>query len=132
MAPRVVIIGTGPAGVRAAQALVEAGLRPTVVDEGRRDGGQIYRRQPEGFSRSYETLYGTEAERAASLHQSFDALKDKIDYLPETLVWNISPNTAHLASGTRYQTLTFDSPDCLQRRDGPADAGQGLAPGRHV
>ena len=56
MAPRVVIIGTGPAGVRAAEALVEAGLRPTVIDEGRRDGGQIYRRQPEGFSRSYETL----------------------------------------------------------------------------
>ena len=54
-------------------------------------------------------MYGTEAERAASLHQRFDALKGKIDYLPETLVWNISPNTVHLASGTRYQTLTFDS-----------------------
>ncbi|RDJ97279.1 NAD(P)/FAD-dependent oxidoreductase [Paraburkholderia lacunae] len=109
MAPRVVIIGAGPAGVRAAQALVEAGLRPVVVDEGRRDGGQIYRRQPEGFSRSYETLYGTEAARAASLHQSFDVLKNRIDYLPETLVWNISPNTAHLVSGTRYHTLAFDA-----------------------
>ncbi|RDJ99947.1 NAD(P)/FAD-dependent oxidoreductase [Paraburkholderia lacunae] len=109
MAPRVVVIGTGPAGVRAAQALVEAGLRPVVVDEGRRDGGQIYRRQPEGFSRSYETLYGTEAARAAALHQSFDALKNRIDYLPETLVWNISPNTAHLVSGTRYHTLAFDA-----------------------
>ncbi|OAJ52860.1 FAD/NAD(P)-binding oxidoreductase [Paraburkholderia ginsengiterrae] len=109
MAPRVVIIGTGPAGVRAAQALVEAGLRPTVIDEGRRDGGQIYRRQPEGFSRSYETLYGTEAGRAASLHECFDILKSKIDYLPETLVWNISPNTVHLSSGTRYRTLAFDA-----------------------
>ena len=109
MAPRVVVIGSGPAGVRAAQALVEAGLRPTVIDEGRRDGGQIYRRQPEGFSRSYDTLYGTEAERAASLHASFDALKSMIDYLPETLVWNISPNAVHLVSGTRYRTLAFDS-----------------------
>ena len=109
MAPRVVIIGAGPAGVRAAQALVEAGLRPAVIDEGRRDGGQIYRRQPDGFSRSYETLYGTEAERAASLHRSFDALKSRIDYLPETLVWNISPNTVHLVSGTRYRTLAFDA-----------------------
>lgn len=109
MAPRVVIIGTGPAGVRAAQALVEAGLRPTVIDEGRRDGGQIYRRQPEGFSRTYETLYGTEAARAAALHQSFDALKGKFDYLPETLVWNITPNTVHLVSGTQYRTLAFDS-----------------------
>ncbi|CAB3734950.1 FAD/NAD(P)-dependent oxidoreductase [Paraburkholderia rhynchosiae] len=109
MAPRVVIIGGGPAGVRAAQALVQAGLRPTVIDEGRRDGGQIYRRQPEGFSRSYETLYGTEAERAASLHQSFDALKSKLDYLPETLVWNISANAVHMVSGTRYRTLAFDA-----------------------
>ena len=47
-APRVVVVGAGPAGVRAAQALVQAGLRPIVIDEGRRDGGQIYRRQPEG------------------------------------------------------------------------------------
>jgi Pyruvate/2-oxoglutarate dehydrogenase complex, dihydrolipoamide dehydrogenase (E3) component, and related enzymes len=109
MAPRVVVIGAGPAGVRAAQALAEAGLRPVVIDEGRRDGGQIYRRQPEGFSRSYETLYGTEAERAASLHRSFDALKSRIDYLPETLVWNISPNTVHLVSGTRYRSLAFDA-----------------------
>ncbi len=92
MAARVIVIGAGPAGVRAAQALVEAGLRPVVIDEGRRDGGQIYRRQPEGFSRSYETLYGTEAGRAASLHQDFDTLKSRIDYLPETLVWNIGAN----------------------------------------
>ncbi len=109
MATRVIVIGTGPAGVRAAQALVEAGVRPTVIDEGRRDGGQIYRRQPEGFSRSYETLYGTEAARAASLHQTFDELKDKIDYLPETLVWNISPGTVHVVNGNQYRTLDFDA-----------------------
>ncbi len=41
--PRVVVVGAGPAGVRAAQVLVEAGVRPIVIDEGRRDGGQIYR-----------------------------------------------------------------------------------------
>jgi NADPH-dependent 2,4-dienoyl-CoA reductase/sulfur reductase-like enzyme len=109
MATHVIVIGAGPAGVRAAQALVEAGLRPTVVDEGRRDGGQIYRRQPEGFTRSYATLYGTEAARAASVHQSFDALRPKIDYLPETLVWNISPGEVHLVTGTRYRTLPFDA-----------------------
>jgi len=109
MAPRVIVIGAGPAGVRAAEALVEAGLRPTVIDEGRRDGGQIYRRQPEGFSRSYDTLYGTEAERAASLHQSFDSLRSRLDYRSETLVWNISANAVHTVSGTRYGTLPFDA-----------------------
>ena len=61
--PRVIVVGAGPAGVRAAQTLVEAGLRPIVIDEGRRDGGQIYRRQPEGFARSYPQLYGTEAQK---------------------------------------------------------------------
>ncbi|WP_133647132.1 NAD(P)/FAD-dependent oxidoreductase [Paraburkholderia flava] len=105
---RVVVIGCGPAGVRAAQAFVEAGVRPVVVDEGMRSGGQIYRRQPEGFSRSYDTLYGTEAERAASLHRDFDALREHIDYLPETLVWNVGQNAVHVVRGTRYRRLPFD------------------------
>ena len=109
MAARVIVIGAGPAGVRAAQALAGAGLRPTVIDEGRRDGGQIYRRQPEGFSRTYDALYGTEAARAASVHATFDALRSRIDYLPETLVWNISPGMVHLVSGTRYHALKFDA-----------------------
>lgn len=109
MAARIVIVGTGPAGVRAAQALVKAGHRPVVVDEGRRDGGQIYRRQPEGFTRSYETLYGTEAARAKALHRSFDALKGHIEYLPETLVWNVTPGEIHLVAGERYRALAFDA-----------------------
>jgi NADPH-dependent 2,4-dienoyl-CoA reductase/sulfur reductase-like enzyme len=106
---KVVVIGAGPAGVRAAQTLVAAGLRPVVVDEGRRDGGQIYRRQPEGFKRSYETLYGTEAARAATLHHDFDALRTHIDYVPDTLVWNVTPKSVHLVSGSHYQELAFDT-----------------------
>ncbi|KXV02569.1 FAD/NAD(P)-binding oxidoreductase [Caballeronia megalochromosomata] len=109
MAATVIVIGAGPAGVRAAQALVEAGLRPMVIDESRRDGGQIYRRQPEGFTRTYDTLYGTEAERARALHEAFDALRPKIDYLPDTLVWNIEPNAVHVMGGTRHRRLAFDA-----------------------
>ena len=107
--PRIVVVGTGPAGVRAAQALVEAGLRPTVVDEGRRDGGQIYRRQPEGFKRSYEKLYGSEAAKAQALHSDFDALRPKIDYRGETLAWNITEKTLHLAHAGQGETLPFDA-----------------------
>jgi len=109
MARRVIVIGTGPAGVRAAQELVSGGLRPTVIDEGAKDGGQIYRRQPDGFTRSYATLYGTEAAHAQSLHLDFDALKGKIDYLPHTLVWNITPGTVHFASDAQYRTMEFDA-----------------------
>jgi NADPH-dependent 2,4-dienoyl-CoA reductase/sulfur reductase-like enzyme len=58
---RVVVIGAGPAGIRAAEALVEAGVRPVVLDEQQRDGGQIYRRQPDGITRHYGALYGSAA-----------------------------------------------------------------------
>ncbi|WP_342634463.1 NAD(P)-binding protein [Phyllobacterium salinisoli] len=42
----VAIVGAGPAGIRAAVALVAGGIRPIVIDDGQRAGGQIYRRPP--------------------------------------------------------------------------------------
>ena len=107
--PRVIIIGAGPAGVRCAETLVRAGLRPTVVDENRRDGGQIYRRQPDNFTRPYDKLYGTEAERAQSLHASFDALRAKVDYMPETLAWNIFGGKLHVVRDQRSKALPYDA-----------------------
>ena len=107
--PRVIVIGAGPAGVRCAQTLVEAGLRPIVVDENRRDGGQIYRRQPDTFTRPYAKLYGTEAERAQALHASFDVLRTKVDYMPETLAWNISEGNVHVTCNGRTRALPYDA-----------------------
>lgn len=105
----IIIVGAGPAGVRAAEALVEAGRRPTVIDEGCRDGGQIYRRQPESFHRSYATLYGSEAKRAAALHKTFNGLKDEIDYRPNTLAWNVSENRLHIARSSQSTVLPYDA-----------------------
>ena len=107
--PRVIIIGAGPAGVRCAETLVAAGLRPTVIDENRRDGGQIYRRQPDNFTRPYAKLYGTEAGRAQALHASFDALRGRIDYFPETLAWNIFGGELHVAHDHRTRSLPYDA-----------------------
>ena len=107
--PRIIIVGAGPAGVRCAETLVAAGLRPTVVDENRRDGGQIYRRQPDNFTRPYARLYGTEAGRAQSLHESFDALRDRIDYLPETLAWNIFSRQLHVTDQRHSRALPYDA-----------------------
>lgn len=107
--PRVVIVGAGPAGVRAAEALVAAGLRPTVVDEGRRDGGQIYRRQPEGFTRSSADLYGTEAGRADALHATFDAIRPAIDYRPDHLAWNVADSLLHVVHEGTASALPFDA-----------------------
>ncbi len=107
--PRVIIIGAGPSGVRCAETLVAAGLRPIVVDENRRDGGQIYRRQPDNFTRPYAKLYGTEAGRAQSLHASFDALRDKIDHWPETLAWNIADQKLHVIKNGLASALPYDA-----------------------
>jgi NADPH-dependent 2,4-dienoyl-CoA reductase/sulfur reductase-like enzyme len=107
--PRVIVIGAGPAGVRCAETLVAAGLRPIVVDENRRDGGQIYRRQPDNFTRPYAKLYGTEAERAQALHAGFDALRGRIDYMPETLAWNISGGKLYVVRDQRSKALPYDA-----------------------
>lgn len=107
--PRIVVVGAGPAGVRAAQALVECGLRPVLVDEGQRDGGQIYRRQPAGFTRPYAKLYGTEATKAQSLHDSFDALRAHIDYRPDTLAWNVTEGQLHAVREGQAVTLPYDA-----------------------
>jgi NADPH-dependent 2,4-dienoyl-CoA reductase/sulfur reductase-like enzyme len=107
--PRVVIVGAGPSGVRCAETLVAAGLRPIVVDENWRDGGQIYRRQPGNFTRPYAKLYGTEAARARALHESFDALRGKIDYLQETLAWNIFDGELHIVRNQVASTVPYDA-----------------------
>jgi NADPH-dependent 2,4-dienoyl-CoA reductase/sulfur reductase-like enzyme len=86
---RIVIVGAGPAGVRAAETLVAAGLKPIVIDENARWGGQIYRQPPAngGFERSKKTLYGFEAHKADALHSTMAALLPSVDYRPDTLAW---------------------------------------------
>lgn len=91
-----IVVGAGPAGIAAALALAEAGLRPIVIDEAARAGGQIFRRPPPGFTRPPRALYGADAAAGTRLHRAFDALGDRIDYRPETLVWAIEPDAVHL------------------------------------
>jgi NADPH-dependent 2,4-dienoyl-CoA reductase/sulfur reductase-like enzyme len=106
---RVIVVGAGPAGVRAAATLAAAGLRPLVVDEGSRDGGQIYRRQPAGFRREYATLYGSEAAKAEAVHREFDALRPRIDFRPDTLAWNLVDRGLYLAHDARSERVEFDA-----------------------
>ena len=100
--PQVVIIGAGPAGIRAAETLVAAGLRPLVIDEGSRAGGQIYRQPPAEHQRSKKSLYGFEASKAAALHARFAQLLPSIDYRPDTLVWNCTPGQLDLLQAQHH------------------------------
>ncbi|NWA09197.1 NAD(P)/FAD-dependent oxidoreductase [Pseudomonas gingeri] len=103
----VVIVGAGPAGIRAAQTLVEHGLRPVLLDESARGGGQIYRRQPENFRRSSQQLYGFEARKADAIHQSLDNLRGQLDYRPDTLVWNAEDNALDTLQQGRAGRLDY-------------------------
>jgi len=103
----VVIIGAGPAGIRAAQTLVAHGVRPVLLDEAARGGGQIYRRQPANFKRSPVKLYGFEAGKANALHQTIDMLREQLDYRPETLVWNAEDGALDTLHEGRAARLAF-------------------------
>jgi NADPH-dependent 2,4-dienoyl-CoA reductase/sulfur reductase-like enzyme len=107
MAAPVIVVGAGPAGIRAAERLLAAGLRPVLVEESARDGGQIYRRQPEGFTRPAEALYGSEAARARALHAAADAIRARCDWRPETLAWAIRERTVLLHSEGLSETQPF-------------------------
>src|SRR5579872_5519272 len=105
---KIVIVGAGPAGTRAAQCLVAHGLQPTVVSEASHSGGQIYRRQPAGFTRDARKLYGSEARKALSIHSTFDKLRPSIEYRPDTTVFNIVDQKLFLDSAQGIEELTFD------------------------
>lgn len=106
---RVVIVGAGPAGVRAAETLVAAGVRPIVLDENARWGGQIYRQPPAdgGFKRSKKALYGFEAHKADALHTTMVALLPHLDYRPDTLAWACEPGRLDTLHAGREISVPF-------------------------
>lgn len=107
---RTIILGAGPAGMRAALVLAANGVRPTVIDEGLKGGGQIYRRPPSGLDgvRSPEKLYGFEAEKATRLHRAFDDLRSEMDYRPATTVWSVDESRVFLISNGQATHTEWD------------------------
>ena len=100
-----VIVGAGPAGVRAAQTLVRHGIRPVVIDEAQTWGGQIYRQPPAHFQRTKKELYGFESTRAEAIHSAMAEILPEIDYQPDTLVWNAQDQRLDtIRAGTTFAT----------------------------
>ncbi|MBL0402682.1 FAD-dependent oxidoreductase [Microvirga aerilata] len=106
-AMRPLIVGAGPAGILAAQTLVNSGIRPVVIDEAPSGGGQIYRQRLVPDERSAKDLYGSEANKATALHRTFAGIRDRIDYHPETLVWNLRDKVADAVTGHRTRRIPF-------------------------
>ena len=110
LSPRIVIVGAGPAGIRAAATLVEAGLHPVVIDEGQRAGGQIYRRPPAGFTRTAKQLYGPEAARAGALHALFDRLAEegRLTHCAASSVIAVHEGRLHVLGESGVQVISYD------------------------
>lgn len=104
----IAIIGAGPAGISAAELLVANGLKPILIDEGTRAGGQGYRRPADDLALDMNALMGSEAGRYAALHARFATLRSQIDYRPQTLVWAIDGKRLHLLRDGRAETLDSD------------------------
>jgi len=102
------IIGAGPAGIRAAATLVAAGLHPIVIDEAHAAGGQIYRQPWQADGRPASALYGSEAGKASHLHQLFASLTNRITYHPNTLVWNLGAGQADVLHQGRSASIAYD------------------------
>ncbi len=108
---KTVVVGAGPAGVRAVERLVAAGLSPIWIDEAPDGGGRIYQRPPPGVNGDARTLYGFEAGRATALHRTLDALKARCDWRPETLAWHIRPaaRTLHTIQRGQQADIPYDA-----------------------
>ena len=94
--------------MRCADALARAGLRPIVIDEAERPGGQIYRQPPAGGAPESSAIYGFEAKKAESIHRVLRDAGDRIDYRPRTLAWNVFGQRLDLLAPEGQRELPFD------------------------
>lgn len=94
-----VIVGAGPAGMAAAIAAAEVGVRPLLLDENPQVGGQIYRQRP-GTAPMHSGSPGHE------LFQKLQLLEDRIEVRCGESVWAVfPPKRLAVASGVTSQMI---------------------------
>ena len=104
----VVVIGGGPAGMRAAEALVAAGLRPLLLDEAPRTGGQGYRKPHPALALDMPRLLGGQHGEHERLHAAFAAIAGRVDHRPGALVFAVEPGRLHVLGEGRVEVAAYE------------------------
>ncbi|MVW80506.1 NAD(P)/FAD-dependent oxidoreductase [Bordetella sp. 02P26C-1] len=105
-AAQMVIVGAGPAGVRAAQTLLQHGVRPVIIDEVALPGGQIYRQGPAGRAHARHR-YGFEWKRAQAIHAAGADNAARADYRAQTTVWNAVPGQLDVIHNGHIDSIPY-------------------------
>ena len=105
----IVIVGAGPAGIAAAATVAAHGHRPTLLDEARQPGGQVYRRPTARTAGDPAAMLGAQYAGYQRTHAAFEALAGRIDYQPETLVWNVAGGAVHTLRGSQTSRHPYDA-----------------------
>jgi NADPH-dependent 2,4-dienoyl-CoA reductase/sulfur reductase-like enzyme len=53
--------------------------------------------------------FGTEADKAKTLRATFDGLRGRIDYRPDTLAWNVTQGRLHTLRNGVTEAVPFDA-----------------------
>jgi NADPH-dependent 2,4-dienoyl-CoA reductase/sulfur reductase-like enzyme len=106
---RAVIVGAGPAGIAAAAVLGRSGIDITIVDEGRRPGGQIYRTPMPRLQLDMRRILGGGFAAYSEFHRVAESLRERVDLRAETLAWNIHGGAVHLAAAGGLAALSYDA-----------------------
>lgn len=106
-APRIAIVGAGPAGLAAARRMVAEGLRPTILDEAARPGGQGTRRLSGEIAAQHSQLFGRAARSMKAREADEDAVLSRCDYRSDTLVWACHGGRLELLGPRGYDSLPY-------------------------
>lgn len=106
--PRILVVGAGPAGLRAAETLAAANVETILVDRNAAVGGKAFAQPPDPTARDSRALYGDHAQRALSLFAAFAHIRNRIDWRPEVAVWAVEDGRAHLVGPRGGTVLRYD------------------------
>ena len=99
----VVVVGAGPAGIRAAVAARTAGAEVLVLDEAPRPGGQIYRQLPPEIRPTTRDRLGSSRSKSRPLFA--DLVRAGVPVLSGAEVWGVLPDRVLLLHHEGHATV---------------------------